>query len=122
VDYTCAIMSYGQVMCCGNNDQGQLANGNTTDSTVPTLATLITGISEVDAGLGKSCGLTGTGLVRCLNDNAHQDLGSVAPASKGQKITIVDTWTDGVNTWVQLGPERWINIEQDGKPVLDLID
>jgi len=42
--------------------------------------------------------------------------------SKGQKITIVDTWTDGVNTWVQLGPERWINIEQDGEPVLDLID
>ena len=51
LDYTCAIMSYGQVMCWGNNDQGQLANGTTTDSTVPTLATLITGISEVDAGL-----------------------------------------------------------------------
>jgi alpha-tubulin suppressor-like RCC1 family protein len=81
LDYTCAIMSYGQVMCWGNNEQGQLANGTTTDSAVPTLATLITGISEVDAGLVKSCGLTGTGLVRCLNDNTPQDLGSVAPAA-----------------------------------------
>ena len=42
--------------------------------------------------------------------------------SKGEKITIVDTWTDGENTWVNLGPERWINIEQEGEPVLDLID
>ena len=81
LDYTSAIMNYGQVMCWGNNDNGQLANGTTTDSTVPTLASLITGISNVDAGLAKSCGLTGTGLVRCLNDNIPQDLGSVAPAA-----------------------------------------
>jgi hypothetical protein len=42
--------------------------------------------------------------------------------SKGEKLSIVDTWSDGENTWVQLGPERWINLEQDGEPVLDLID
>ena len=42
--------------------------------------------------------------------------------NKGEKITIVDTWSDGENTWVKLGPERWINIEQDGESVLDLID
>ena len=42
--------------------------------------------------------------------------------NKGEKITIVDIWSDGETTWVKLGPERWINIEQDGEPVLDLID
>jgi hypothetical protein len=42
--------------------------------------------------------------------------------NEGEKITIVDTWMDGENTWVKLGPERWINIEQDGESVLDLID
>ena len=42
--------------------------------------------------------------------------------SQGERITIVDTWTDGENTWVQLGPERWINVDQDGEPVIDLID
>lgn len=46
----------------------------------------------------------------------------VGTFSKGEKLTIIDTWTDGENTWVKLGPERWINIEQDGEPVLDLID
>jgi hypothetical protein len=42
--------------------------------------------------------------------------------SKGEKITILSTWSDGENTWVQLGPERWINIEQDGETVIELLD
>jgi predicted RNA-binding Zn-ribbon protein involved in translation (DUF1610 family) len=46
----------------------------------------------------------------------------VGAFSKGEKLSIVDTWSDGENTWVQLGPERWINLEQDGEPVLDLVD
>lgn len=42
--------------------------------------------------------------------------------SKGQTIDIVDSWTDGEHTWVQLGPERWALIEQEGQPALDLLD
>lgn len=42
--------------------------------------------------------------------------------SKGEKITIVDMWTDGEDTWVQLGPERWISIVQDGETVIALLD
>jgi hypothetical protein len=42
--------------------------------------------------------------------------------SKGERIMILNTWSDGENTWVRLGPERWVNIEQNGEPVLDLID
>lgn len=74
-DYTCAIMIYGQVMCWGNNDQGQLANGTKADSTLPTRAELVNGISNVDAGQDKFCGLTGTGLLRCLESNTTDDLG-----------------------------------------------
>jgi alpha-tubulin suppressor-like RCC1 family protein len=81
LDYTCAIMIYGQVMCWGNNDRGQLANGTNEDSTVPALASLITGISNVDAGQDKSCGLTSSGLLRCLNDGTAQDLGGTLPAT-----------------------------------------
>ena len=42
--------------------------------------------------------------------------------SQGEMLTIVDMWTDGENTWVKLGPERWVELEQDGETVLDLID
>jgi alpha-tubulin suppressor-like RCC1 family protein len=73
-------MIYGQVMCWGNNDDGQLANGTKSDSTVPTLAELISGISNLDAGQNKSCGLTSTGLLRCLNDNKANDLAGQSSA------------------------------------------
>ena len=46
----------------------------------------------------------------------------VAAFSKGEKLTIVEKWTDGEYTWVKLGPERWVNLEQEGVPVLDLVD
>ena len=35
---------------------------------------------------------------------------------QGEKMIILDTWTDGDDTWVQLGPERWALIEQEGQP------
>jgi alpha-tubulin suppressor-like RCC1 family protein len=72
LEYTCAITTLGQVMCWGDNDQGQLADGTRIDRTRPTLATLITGISNVDAGQTKSCGITSTGLLRCLSGSAQQ--------------------------------------------------
>jgi hypothetical protein len=83
LDYTCAVMLYGQVMCWGNNDQGQLADGTKIDRTTPTLATLISNISNVDAGRGQSCGLTGAGLLRCLTEGNAQDLGGVIPVTGG---------------------------------------
>jgi alpha-tubulin suppressor-like RCC1 family protein len=90
LDYTCAVMSYGQVMCWGNNDQGQLADGKKSDSTIPTLASLITGISKVDAGQNKSCGLTNNGLLRCLVADASQDLGMVEAGTNQAPKTGLD--------------------------------
>jgi alpha-tubulin suppressor-like RCC1 family protein len=69
-------------MCWGNNAQGQLANGTQINSTIPTLAALITGISKVDAGQTKSCGLTNTGLLRCLTSVTTQDLGQLPSDTK----------------------------------------
>ncbi len=77
-DYTCATVFSGQVMCWGNNSQGQLADGGQTNQTSPILATLVSGISNVDAGRNKTCGITNTGLVRCLNRNASQELGELS--------------------------------------------
>jgi alpha-tubulin suppressor-like RCC1 family protein len=70
-------MLNGQVMCWGNNDKGQLADGGQTNQTAPTRANLISGISNIDAGQDKTCGLTETGLVRCLIDGSSQELGNL---------------------------------------------
>ena len=113
LDYTCAIMTYGQVKCWGNNDQGQLADGTKTDRTTPTLATLISGISNVDAGQNKSCGLTGAGLLRCI--------GGIVPVTGGSPEGGMDVAVnrfgalvmalieDGVPVAFQAGQFREIN-------------
>jgi alpha-tubulin suppressor-like RCC1 family protein len=111
LDYTCAVMSYGQVMCWGNNDRGQLANGKKVDSTVPTTASLITGISGVDAGMNKSCGITSTGLLRCLISDVAQDLGKLMSGTSSTTKTGLEV---AVN---RFGPIV-IGLNNDGSPVV----
>ena len=45
----------------------------------------------------------------------------MAKLSKGEEIIILGTWTDGEDTWVQVGPERWATIEQDGEVAIELL-
>ena len=90
LNYTCAVMSYGQVMCWGDNDQGQLADGTKTDRTWPTLAALVSGISNVDAGQTQSCGLTSSGLLRCLSAGNVQEVGGMVPMAGALPETNLD--------------------------------
>lgn len=41
---------------------------------------------------------------------------------RGDKVTILNTWTDGENTWAQLGPDRWAAIEHNGEALIELTD
>jgi hypothetical protein len=41
--------------------------------------------------------------------------------SKGDRVAVVDTWTDGEDVWVQVGPERWAAIFHDDKASIELI-
>jgi alpha-tubulin suppressor-like RCC1 family protein len=114
-------MTYGQVMCWGNNDKGQLADGTKTDRLTPTLATLISGISNVDAGETKSCGLTGAGLLRCLSGGAPQEIGGIVPVTgsspKGSLDVAVNRFgslvmaliEDGIPVAFQAGHFKQIN-------------
>jgi len=45
---------------------------------------------------------------------------TVAGLVKGEKVKIVSTWTDGKNTWAQLGPDRWAAIEHNGKTMIEV--
>jgi len=110
LDYTCAVMLNGSVMCWGNNDQGQLADGTKTGHTTPTLASLISGISNVDAGQNKSCGLTNTGLLRCLNGGSTQELGGIIPNTGGSPLTNLDVAVNRFGSLVMA-------LTEDGVPV-----
>jgi hypothetical protein len=41
-------------------------------------------------------------------------------AGLGNKVDIIATWTDGKNTWAQLGPERWSAIVYNGETLIQL--
>jgi len=66
------------------------------------------------------------GIVRVRGLDAHRDHSDwseiMGKFSKGERVIILDTWTDGESTWIQLGPERWVNIKQDGEVAIELFD
>lgn len=47
---------------------------------------------------------------------------TMAGLRKGERVKILDTWTDGDDIWAQLGPERWVTILYDGNGFIELLD
>jgi hypothetical protein len=74
-DFTCATLLNGEAMCWGNNDKGQVASGGQAVYPSPTLAKLMSGLSQIDAGRNKNCGLTPAGLIRCVSGSTSEELG-----------------------------------------------
>jgi hypothetical protein len=66
------------------------------------------------------------GVVRVRSLHVRRDHSTRAETMdglhKGDQVTILNIWTDGENTWAQLGPERWAAIEHNGEALIDLMD
>lgn len=66
------------------------------------------------------------GVVRARSLHVRRDHSTraetMAGLRKGEEVTILGTWSDGENTWAQLGPERWAAIEYNGDALIDLLD
>jgi hypothetical protein len=44
----------------------------------------------------------------------------VAGLVKGDKVEIMATWTDGKDTWAQLGPDKWSAVVFNGEALIEL--
>jgi hypothetical protein len=44
----------------------------------------------------------------------------VAGLAYGNKVKVLDTWTDGKNTWAKIGPDQWAAIEHNGKKMIEV--
>jgi hypothetical protein len=66
----------------------------------------------------------GTVLVRSLRVRSGHSKKDpvVAGLVKGQKVEIISTWTDGTDTWAQVGPDQWSAVVYKGEAMIDLDD
>ena len=110
--HTCAVIPAltgsggGMVACWGLNASGQLGNGNTTTSLLPTtvLAGLsgpssnfpLTNITAIAAGDAHNCALSGDGRVLCWGSNSHGQLGNGSTAAFSNVPVLVSGVTNAI--------------------------
>jgi alpha-tubulin suppressor-like RCC1 family protein len=74
--HACALMLTGEARCWGDNFNGQLGDGTTTNRHTPTkVKGLSSGVSALLAGGWHTCALWETGAVKCWGRNLNGELG-----------------------------------------------
>jgi hypothetical protein len=66
-------------------------------------------------------GREGVVIVRSLHVRKDHSTKSetMAGLRKGDKVKVLGTWTDGENTWANLGPDRWAAIIYENKAMIE---
>ena len=76
LDHTCAFTTDGAALCWGDNENGQLGDGSTTNSAVPiNVSGLGSGVSTITAGQQLTCALASGGAALCWGSNGYGQLG-----------------------------------------------
>ncbi|MFL2966544.1 MAG: hypothetical protein ACJZ5D_02480 [Candidatus Thalassarchaeaceae archaeon] len=76
-DHTCAILDDSSAVCWGLNEQGQLGDGTTTNSTTPVSVSMPSGlgVAEISAGGKHTCAVATNASVYCWGYHGDGSLG-----------------------------------------------
>ena len=88
-EFSCALLSSQDVKCWGANNHGQLGNGSTVSSAVPTyIATKPAFASAISAGGDFACARVSLGPVLCWGDNGYGQLGNGGAPSHNRPVFV----------------------------------
>jgi alpha-tubulin suppressor-like RCC1 family protein len=96
--HSCGLRSDGTLWCWGRNATGQIARGNTTDSSTPLQVGAATDWADVDVGSYHSCAVKTTGTMWCAGNN---DSGQLGDNSTSLRTGMTEVF-GGATTWRQV--------------------
>ncbi len=100
-NHACAVRNDGTVRCWGENGQGQIGDGTSTDRLSPANVSGITTAVAVSAGGAHTCALRVDGTVRCWGRGANGQLGNNSTAERRSPVTV-----SGLSTAVAIAAGR----------------
>ena len=86
---TCAVRSSGEVLCWGDNDEGQSGSDKVGDVYLPQLIALAGKASAVAVGISHGCALRQDGAVLCWGKGTNGELGDGLATSSAKAVVVV---------------------------------
>ena len=93
ISHTCGVTTTGRVYCWGRNQFGQLGDGTTDDSPVPTRVQTDFLFDLVSAGMHHTCGLAQGGAVFCWGANFNGEAGDGTQINRLAPVRVLGNHT-----------------------------
>ena len=86
--HTCVIVTGGAIMCWGTNSSGEVGDGSNIERTSPTIASGITGATDITIGLNHVCAVISGGQVQCWGGNRYGQLGDGTTTDRNKPVEV----------------------------------